>query len=47
MDILHQQKNIKEKASRYLPVSGNNNQNIDSDLYYVSKKYDGHLYSLF
>ncbi|MAO71054.1 MAG: hypothetical protein CMD02_00915 [Flavobacteriales bacterium] len=50
MDILQLAKEYKRKtASRYLPVSSEEitTKIIDSDLYYVSKKYDGHLYLLY
>ncbi len=49
MDILQLAKEYKRKtASRYLPVSSEEitTKIIQSDLYSVSKKYDGHLYLL-
>lgn len=49
MDILQLAKEYKRKtASRYLSVSSEEitTKIIDSDLYSVSKKYDGHLYLL-
>ena len=49
MDILQLAKEYKRKtASRYLPVSSEEitTKIIPSDLYSVSKKYDGHLYLL-
>ena len=49
MDILKLAKEYKRKtASRYLSVSSEEIaiKIIQSDLYSVSKKYDGHLYLL-
>ena len=50
MDIIQLAKEYKRKtASRYLPISSTEitTKIINSDLYSVSKKYDGHLYLLY